>query len=505
MSEELLHLNNLSLRYDRASENVVNNISLSVNKSQIVGILGSSGSGKSTLAKYILQLDLDISKITGQVIFGGNDITRLSNKDIRALRGNKIAMIFQNPCSALNPLKTIYKQMVENIITHRHSNNLEQEIENLLDTVGLSSFTDRIHSYPHQLSGGQAQRIMIAMAVANRPKLLIADEPITALDAVVQNKILKLLLELKRKYNASILFISHDINTICKITDYVYVIDKGRIVEHGITAEIFDNPSSDCIKNIIRTSRITETPHFENNKRVVLEGKNINVNVKKKGIFNSRKNVSAILSSINFSIASGDILGIVGESGSGKTTIFNTILGLIRYKGEILFCGNLLDKSIIGSNIQIVFQDPISSLNPRMTIKEIILEGYLCYNKNSVSKEYLNNLVISTLTDVGLDKELINRYPITLSGGQMQRVAIARATILNPKLLLLDEPTSSLDMYNQNKVLELLIRLHKKNGISIIFVSHDINLVSSFCNKMLVLKSGRLVETGNTSEIIKKS
>jgi len=430
-------------------------------------------------------------------LLNNQDISQ-DNYPINQLRGKDIGMIFQEPMTSLNPLHTIHKQISEAIIIHNPDEDINSKIKELLSMVELEYLEERINSFPHELSGGERQRVMLAIAIANKPKLLIADEPTTALDPLTQKKILALINKLRRQFNMSVLLISHDIKLVKQISDYIYIIFQGKIIEHNKSYNIFNDPQNDYTKLLINPFKTTRNENKNSDSQDLLKISNLNISLSNTKSF-LFKNYKTILHDINLTLNKSDILGIIGKSGSGKTTLINSILGLNKGSGEIIFNNqNILKNRNHKGKIQIVFQDPYSSLNPKMTIKEIIIES-LSINK----KKYEINIIYDTLKMVDLNLEILDKYPHALSGGQKQRVAIARAIITEPEILILDEATSSLDQITQESIITLLNKLNQEKNISMIFITHNIDLLSRLCNKVIVMQKGKIIEYGNTAEIIK--
>ena len=505
----LISIKNLKISF-KQNQNVVNNVNIEIPKGKTVAIVGESGSGKTLSALSILKLLPGNANInSGSIIFKEKDLLQLPLNEIEKIRGNKISTIFQEPMSSLNPLHTIDKQIKEMITTHNKKNLLElnASVLNLLKEVNLEDLMNRPNIYSYELSGGQRQRVMIAMSIANNPDLLIADEPTTALDVTVQQQILSLLNKIQKQRKMSILFISHDLGVVNKIADYIYVMKDGEIIEHGDKLEIFNNPKNPYTKQLVG---------FQNKIRKIQENKEIEIlKIKdlkvwypiKKGIFKKTVDYVKAIDSINFSLKKKETLGIVGESGSGKTSLVLAILKLISSSGTIEF--NELDLNLLKKNklknirkdIQIVFQDPFSSLSPRMNVQEILNEG-IDVHFPQYSLEEKKQILKDILKETGMDYERDhNKYPHEFSGGQRQRIAIARALILKPKILILDEPTSALDITIQNQILDLLQNLQEKYSLSYIFISHDMNVIRSVSDKILVLKTGKLIEY-NDAEIV---
>ena len=505
----LISIKNLKISF-KQNQNVVNNVNIEIPKGKTVAIVGESGSGKTLSALSILKLLPGNANInSGSIIFKEKDLLQLPLNEIEKIRGNKISTIFQEPMSSLNPLHTIDKQIKEMITTHNKKNleELNASVFNLLKEVNLEDLMNRTNIYSYELSGGQRQRVMIAMSIANNPDLLIADEPTTALDVTVQQQILSLLNKIQKKRKMSILFISHDLGVVNKIADYIYVMKDGEIIEHGNKLEIFNNPKNPYTKQLVGFQN--KIRKFQENKEIeILKIKNLKVWYPiKKGIFKKTVDYVKAIDSINFSLKKKETLGIVGESGSGKTSLVLAILKLISSSGTIEFNElnlNLLKKNKlknIRKDIQIVFQDPFSSLSPRMNVQEILNEG-IDVHFPQYSLEEKKQILKDILKETGMDYERDhNKYPHEFSGGQRQRIAIARALILKPKILILDEPTSALDITIQNQILDLLYNLQEKYSLSYIFISHDMNVIRSVSDKILVLKTGKLIEY-NYAEIV---
>lgn len=505
----LISIKKLTISF-KANQNVVNDVNIEIPKGKTVAIVGESGSGKTLSALSILKLLPGNANInSGSIIFEGKDLLKLPSKEIEKIRGNKISTIFQEPMSSLNPLHTIDKQIKEMITTHNKKNivELNKSVFNLLKEVNLDDLMNRPNIYSYELSGGQRQRVMIAMSIANNPDLLIADEPTTALDVTVQQQILSLLNKIQKQRKMSILFISHDLAVVNKIADYIYVMKDGKIIEHGEKNEIFNNPKNTYTKQLVGFQN--KIRKFQENKEVeILKIKDLKVWYPiKKGIFKKTVDYVKAIDAINFTLKKKETLGIVGESGSGKTSLVLAILKLITSSGTIEFDEidlNLIKKNKlknIRKNIQIVFQDPFSSLSPRMNVEKILNEGIdVHFPKYSEleKKQILKDILKETGMDYDRDH---NKYPHEFSGGQRQRIAIARALILKPKILILDEPTSALDITIQNQILDLLQNLQEKYSLSYIFISHDMNVIRSVSDKIIVLNKGKLIEYDN-AEII---
>jgi len=499
----LVSIKNLTINF-KGDQNVVDNVNIDIPKGKTVAIVGESGSGKTLSALSILKL-LPTNAIikNGSITFNGKDLLKLPQNEIQKIRGNKISTIFQEPMSSLNPLHKIDKQIKEIITTHNNktsSEELNQSVVKLLKEVNLEDLMNRPNIYSYELSGGQRQRVMIAMSIANNPDLLIADEPTTALDVTVQQQILKLLNTIQEQRKMSILFISHDLGVVNRIADYIYVMRDGKIIEHGEKTEIFNSPKDSYTKKLVGfQNKIRKNK--ENKGKEILKIQDLKVWYPiKKGIFKKTVDYVKAIDEINLTLNKKETLGIVGESGSGKTSLVLAILKLITSTGKIKF--NEIDLNLIKNNnlknlrknIQIVFQDPYSSLSPRMNVQEILREGlnvhFTNYSEAQI-KDILNNILIETGMNFERDH---NKYPHEFSGGQRQRIAIARALILKPKILILDEPTSALDITIQNQILDLLKNLQEKYSLSYIFISHDMNVIRSVSDNIIVLKKGKIIE-----------
>tara|TARA_B100000029_G_scaffold105732_1_gene96354 strand:+ start:1691 stop:3268 length:1578 start_codon:yes stop_codon:yes gene_type:complete len=505
----LISIKDLSI-YFKKNINVVESINLNIPQGKTVAIVGESGSGKTLTALSILKLLPNAAQLkSGKIIYKNINILESSANEIQQIRGNKISTIFQEPMTSLNPLHSINKQIEEIILTHNKISYLEakKKTENLLKEVGLESISSRPKIYSYELSGGQRQRVMIAMSIANNPDLLIADEPTTALDVTVQIQILELLKNLQNKLGMSILFISHDLAVVKKMADEIYVMKSGKIVEHGEKDKIFYRPTHSYTKELIGFQNKIKQ-HLSTKSKNVIEVENLKVWYPiKKGLLRKTVDYVKAINNLSFTLKEKETLGIVGESGSGKTSLVLAIIRLINSEGKIIINGvntlSLKRKEFLKlrKNIQIVFQDPFSSLSPRMTVEEIISEG-LNIHFSKLTKNEKKNKVKEILLEVGLDyEENYNRYPHEFSGGQRQRIAIARALILNPKILILDEPTSALDISIQNQIIELLSSLQEKFSLSYIFISHDMKVIRSVSDKILVLRNGQVIESNNSNEI----
>ncbi|RLA08877.1 MAG: microcin ABC transporter ATP-binding protein [Gammaproteobacteria bacterium] len=513
----ILDIQNLSISFERFGDKteIVKSLSMQIFQNQRIALVGESGSGKSVTAMSLLRLhDEKYVKYQGKIIFNQtDDILKLDNLSMQQIRGSDITMIFQEPASALNPLWTIGAQLSENIRLHSNNKTLnKKQIKNraleLLDLVCIQNSEQRINNYPHMLSGGQRQRVMIAMALAGCPKLLIADEPTTALDVNTQSEIMELLLKLQQQNKMAILLITHNLLLVKSFAQNVFVMQKGQIVESGTCDNIFKSPQHHYTKKLLEANKLSQKPHQTYDK-TILETKNLSKTFKiKKGFFDRKPLIINALDKIDFKVKQGSTLGVVGESGSGKSTLAKCILNLQTYNGTIKF-NNKTIKDLNRKQIQkmreflqIVFQDPFASLSPRLTIGQIICEGLGVFQPNNSDTEN-NQKMQQVLKNVGLPADITHLYPHEFSGGQRQRIAIARAIILKPSLIILDEPTSALDVSTQKNVLELLQDLQTTENLTYIFISHDLNVIRAICDEVIVLKQGKIVEKNSTDKIFK--
>ena len=517
----LVEIENLQVKFntDSGEVNAVNGISFNIKKGETLALVGESGSGKSVTARGIIRLLAENAIISDQtsIKFNGTNINSYSEKEYQNIRGKNISMIFQEPMSSLNPIYTIENQISEVLKIHGKFSDkeLKEKCLELLKQVQIPEPESRLSQYPHQLSGGQRQRIMIAIAIANNPDLLIADEPTTALDVTVQTEILKLLQSLQQKYQMSILFITHDLTIVRQISDRVCVMYNGKIKETGFTKEIFENPKDDYTKHLLSSEPEERDLHYDKNGRSILSGENLDVTVNTKVKVSGRKKVLSInaVNKISLDLKEGETLGIVGESGSGKTTLGQTLLRLVdresntEVKGEIKFFEDRIDDlsrkqfKPFRNQMQIVFQDPYASLNPRLSVKQIIEEG-LIVALNMKDKNERQNKIEKIMSEVGLEPSSMLRFPHEFSGGQRQRIAIARSFVLNPKFVLLDEPTSALDLSIQKQILELLLQLQKNHKTTYIFISHDLRVIRSISHNLIVMKDGSILEQGVAKNIL---
>ena len=512
---ELLKINNLclSISSDNESE-ILKNINFSLKESEILSLIGESGSGKSLTALSIIRLLENNCRVTsGDIIFNKKNLLSLEERSMRIIRRNDISMIFQEPMRSLNPVMSIADQLEESYKNENKKDIKNKIVENLI-SVGINDAERVMSLFPHQLSGGMKQRIMIAMAIACKPKLLIADEPTTSLDVTIQKQVLDLLLKLKDDLNMSILFITHDLAVASQISDRIVVMKSGEIVEDNYSMDFFKNPKSSYSKTLLESSSYTKRNASRENKenQNVLEVNNLKVYFKEKKPFLSKEQpYKKAVDDVSISIEPGVTHAIVGESGSGKTTVAKAIMGLTSItEGNIKILNQDILKmknnyrSNFRRNYQMIFQDPFSSLNPRMRVGSIIKEG-LSFLKPELNNDEVNSSIINAIKSVGLNENSIYKYPHQFSGGQRQRIAIARVLVLDPKLLICDEPTSSLDVTVQKQVLDLLIDIQNRRHISYLFISHDINLVSSIADKISVMYQGKIVESGKTSDIIENT
>ncbi len=507
----LLNVKNLTVSFKRSDNSdfiAVNNINFELKEGEILGIVGESGSGKSVSSHSIMRL-LPYPKAfhdeKSEIIFNGHNLLSLDEKEMQKIRGKEISIIFQEPMSSLNPLHKIGKQIAEIILTHNKISKTKALIKafKLLKLTGIQNAKKRLYAYPFELSGGQRQRVMIAMAIANKPKILIADEPTTALDVTVQSQILDLLLKLKKQIGMSIIFISHDLRIVSKIADRICVMKDGKIVEQGITSDIFNNPQHIYTKKLIKSFLNLEKNTGITKETEIISAKDINVSYPiKKSFFGKILEEIHAVDKISLSIKAGECLGIVGESGSGKTTLGMALANLINYKGSVFLNNKMIQNNSkeLRKKIQIVFQDPYNSLNPRLNIFQIVSEG-LDVHYPKLSKNDKKNRVINMLKEVGLDESALYKYPHEFSGGQRQRIAIARSLIIEPEIVILDEPTSALDVTVQTQVIELLKKMQKKKHLTYIFISHDMKVIRSISTEIIVMKNGKIVEKGLTEDI----
>ena len=509
----LIAVRDLSVQFRQGDRTftAVDRVSFSLDRGRTLAVVGESGSGKSVTALSIVRLlpYPAASHPSGEILFKGADLLQLDEAGMRAVRGQAITMVFQEPMTSLNPLHTIERQVGEILRLHGAPGGeaLRAKVIELLTEVGIPDPAGRLSAYPHQLSGGQRQRVMIAMALANAPDLLIADEPTTALDVTVQAQILELLKKLQQKHGMAILFITHDLGIVERFADDVVVMTEGRIVEAGATAEVFANPRHAYTRHLIAAAPKGEPPTVVAGAATVMEASDLKVWFPiKAGFFRRTIGHVKAVDGISVRLNAGETLGIVGESGSGKTTLGLALLRLIASQGRIVFNGRAIDgldsraMRPLRRDIQVVFQDPYGSLSPRMSIADIIGEG-LKVHERQLTAAARDELVVAALREVDLDPDSRHRYPHEFSGGQRQRIAIARAMVLKPKFVMLDEPTSALDMSVQAQVVELLRRLQARHGLTYLFISHDLRVVKALANHLVVMKDGKVVEAGPAAQL----
>ncbi|MBB4293420.1 microcin C transport system ATP-binding protein [Rhizobium leguminosarum] len=515
MTETLLSVRDLSVAFHQGGETslAVDHISFDIAKGEVVALVGESGSGKSVSANSILRLlpYPSASHPSGEILFKGKDLLKASERALREVRGNDITMIFQEPMTSLNPLHSIEKQIAEILALHQGLTGqpARERVLELLNQVGIREPEKRLKAYPHELSGGQRQRVMIAMALANRPELLIADEPTTALDVTVQAQILELLRQLKAMHGMSMLFITHDLGIVRKFADRVCVMTKGRIVETGTVEDVFTNPKHEYTRHLLASEPRGEPPLADPSKPVVMEGSDIRVWFPiKAGLMRRVVDHVRAVDGIDLSLRAGQTLGVVGESGSGKTTLGLALTRLISSQGRIAFVGkdiagySFSEMRPLRNQLQVVFQDPYGSLSPRMSVGDIVAEG-LKVHERALTSEERDQRVCWALEEVGLDPMTRWRYPHEFSGGQRQRIAIARAMVLKPRFVMLDEPTSALDMSVQAQVVDLLRDLQQKHDLAYLFISHDLKVVKALANDVIVMRFGKVVEQGPSAEIFR--
>jgi microcin C transport system ATP-binding protein len=510
MSASVLNVRDLrvAFRQDGALIPAVRGVSFDVGRGETVALVGESGSGKSVTALSTVKLLGDNAEVSGSVTYGGREMIDADDAALREVRGNDISFIFQEPMTSLNPLHTLEKQLRESIELHQglRGDAVRKRIVELLTQVGIRDPEERLTAYPHQLSGGQRQRVMIAMALANNPELLIADEPTTALDVTIQAQILELLAELKARQGLSMLFITHDLTIVRKIADRVCVMKDGVIVEHGPTEQIFAAPQHEYTRMLLSAESAGRPAPVPADAELVAQTEDLRIWFPiHRGLLKRTAGYVKAVNAATLSVRAGETVGIVGESGSGKTTLALAIMRLIGSEGPIQFQGKRLDGLSqrqlrpVRKDMQIVFQDPYGSLSPRMTVEQIIAEGLGVHGLEPGRNR--REMVADIMREVGLDPVMMDRYPHEFSGGQRQRIAIARALILKPRLMVLDEPTSALDMTVQVQIVELLRQLQVKFGLAYIFISHDLKVVRALSHKVIVMRNGDVVEQGDAIEV----
>ena len=509
----LLEVKDLSVDFDveYGTVHAAKDVSFSINRGETLALVGESGSGKSVTALSILQLlpYPTAHHPGGSILLEGQELMGAQLSVLRAVRGNRISMIFQEPMTSLNPLHSIEKQVSETLLMHKGMSKeaAHRRTLDLLHLVGLGEAEKRLTAFPHELSGGQRQRVMIAMALANEPDLLIADEPTTALDVTIQAQILKLLKDLQRQFEMAMLFITHDLAVVRKLADYVCVMNDGEIVERGATLEIFNSPSHPYTRHLLDSEPSGTAPTNPPDSSPIIRADDLRVWFPiRKGILRRTVDYVKAVDGITVMVDAGQTVGVVGESGSGKTTLGLALLRLTSSEGPIYFKHEMIQElksralRPLRCEMQIIFQDPFGSLNPRMSIGQIIEEGLKVHKIGETPTER-EAIVVEALKEVGLDPESRDRYPHEFSGGQRQRVAIARAIVLKPEFIVLDEPTSSLDVSVQAQIIELLQRLQREHGLAYLFISHDLKVVRAMANYVLVMQNGKVVEHGSADEI----
>ena len=503
---------NVAFSQDGRQVDAVRGVSFEVARGEVVALVGESGSGKSVTAMSSVALLGANAKVTGSIRYNGQQMVGASRDLLQQVRGNEISFIFQEPMTSLNPLHTIEKQLRESIELHQDplqsltGAEIEARIIALLERVGLPDPASRLGAYPHQLSGGQRQRVMIAMALANGPELLIADEPTTALDVTIQAQILDLLMLLKQQDGMGMLFITHDLGIVRQIADRVCVMQDGKIVETGPTKDIFKAPQHPYTQKLLNAHSVGAPQPFDPSASVIAQATNAKIWFPiQRGVLKRTVGHVKAVNDVSLTLRAGETIGIVGESGSGKSTLAMAIMRLISFEGKIAFDGRDIgalktrDLRALRKDMQIVFQDPYGSLSPRMTCAQIIAEGLGVHGTPSGRSQ--EDLVEEILQEVGLDPEMQHRYPHEFSGGQRQRIAIARAMVMRPKLVVLDEPTSALDMTVQVQIVDLLRNLQKAHGLAYLFISHDLRVVRAMSHTVIVMKEGDVVEHGPVSEV----
>ena len=513
VAKHLLDVRDLSVDFAQGGKitHAVRHVSFHIGKGETLALVGESGSGKSVSALSILRLlpYPAASHPSGEIVFKGRELLHAPEKTLREVRGNDISMIFQEPMTSLNPLHTVERQIGEVLEVHRglRGGQARERIIELLDKVGIHEPEKRLKSYPHQLSGGQRQRVMIAMALANEPDLLIADEPTTALDVTVQAQILQLLKKLQREQHMAMLLITHDLTIVRRIADRVAVMQKGKIVEQNGTEALFAAPQHPYTKMLLASEPKGSPPAPDPSRPVIAATDNLKVWFPiKRGFLRKTVGYVKAVNGISVTVREGQTLGVVGESGSGKTTLGLAMLRLIASKGPIVFMGQHIENfdaqamRPLRRRMQIVFQDPYGSLSPRMSVRQIVEEGLRIQAPDMPASER-TALVAKTLDEVGIDPVAMERYPHEFSGGQRQRIAIARAMVLHPRFVVLDEPTSALDLSVQAQIVDLLRTLQERHNLAYMFISHDLRVVKALASELLVMRLGEAVEQGPAAEI----
>jgi peptide/nickel transport system ATP-binding protein len=504
----------VSFKVEGGVVNAVKNVNFVLRKGETIAIVGESGSGKSVTARAIMRLLTKRATVAkdASIIMAGQDVLKLSENEMRKLRGSRVSMIFQEPMSSLNPVYTIGSQICEVLHLHNKISRSDARLKaiELLREVQIPDPESRVKQYPHQLSGGQRQRVMIAMALANRPDILIADEPTTALDVTVQAQILNLIKDLKDKYGMAVILITHDLTVVRQFADRVYVMQHGEVKEHNTAKALFGNPLHPYTRRLLSSDPKGIANPLVGDQPSILVGKNIRVTytLKKGGLFNATYHPLQAVDGLSLDLKRGETLGLVGESGSGKTTFGQALIRLLNpQEGEITFDGKRIEKldrnglRPFRSRMQIVFQDPFSSMNPRMSVRQIIEEGLIVNKIGSSDADRLER-VKKALTDSGMPTDILSRFPHEFSGGQRQRLAIARAIAMEPEFIMLDEPTSALDLSVQAQIIELLRKLQRERGLSYLFISHDLKVVRALCHRVIVMQHGKIVEQGPVADVL---
>ena len=509
----LLHIDDLRVTFGRGEHalEAVRGLSMYVDRGEAVGLVGESGSGKSVTALSVLRL-LPYPYAwhpEGQITFDGVSVTDATPATLKMLRGDRIGMIFQEPMTSLNPLHTVEKQIAETLFLHKGMGPAQarERVLELLDMVGIKDPVQRLGSYPHQLSGGQRQRVMIAMALANEPELLIADEPTTALDVTIQAQILELLRDLQQRLGMALLLITHDLGVVRKMAARVYVMQGGKVMEAGPVADVFEHPQNDYTRLLLEAEPKGEPVVADPAAPVVLEASDVRVWFPlKAGVLRRTVDYVKAVDGIDVQVREGQTVGVVGESGSGKTTLGMALLRLQKSTGSIMFGGAAIDQynfkamRPLRREMQIVFQDPYGSLSPRMSVSQIVAEGLELHGLPGDDGDR-DRRIVAALEEVGLDPDSRFRFPHEFSGGQRQRIAIARAIVLKPRLMVLDEPTSALDMSVQAQIIDLLRDLQTRYRLAYLFISHDLKVVRALSDQVIVMREGRIVEQGSARQI----
>ena len=516
-ADPLLEIRNLSVTFagrgGTKPVEAVKGVSLTLDRGETLALVGESGSGKSVTALSILQLlpyPVAAHSARSSIRFAGEELVGATPKRLRRVRGNRIAMVFQEPMTSLNPLHTLERQIAETLFIHRHmsAGRARERTLELLRLVGLPDAEHRLAAYPHQLSGGQRQRVMIAMAIANEPDILIADEPTTALDVTIQAHVLELLKDLRDRFGMALLLITHDLTIVRKMADKICIMTEGGIVEAGPTTEIFDRPRHPYTRRLLAAEPKGRAAPADPAAPELMAAEDIKVWFPiRRGVLRRIGGYVKAVDGVSLAVRTGTTLGVVGESGSGKTTLGLALLRLTEAQGHIRFAGDdIVAQSQrrlrpLRREMQVVFQDPFSSLSPRLSVAQIVEEG-LKVHRLAASAAERRRLIETALVEVGLDPEAAERYPHEFSGGQRQRIAIARALVLKPRFVVLDEPTSALDMSVQAQIVELLRELQSRHGLAYLFISHDLRVVRALAHEILVMKDGKIVEAGLTEQVM---